>query len=84
MMTGIFLTVHLLYFVAQCCGPCASRDCPGDQWSVLPLPVQQLIPVWAPVFPGREESGGHLGRLFMFQIVGKICYKIKKVIAPSS
>lgn len=27
------------------------------QWSVLSLPVQQLIPVGAPVFPGREEGG---------------------------
>lgn len=70
--------MDLLYFVTRCCGPCREAELQGDQWSLLPLPVQQLIPVGAPELPGREEGGGHSGRLFMFQIAGKICYKSKK------
>lgn len=57
---------------------CVSKGCPGDLWSVLPLPVQQLIPVVAPLFPGMEESGACLGCLFMFQVAGKIRCKSKK------
>lgn len=82
----IFLTVDLLYFVALFCGSvlwalhrgCVSRGCPGDLWPVLPLPMQQLIPVVAPLFLGMEESGSCLGCLLMFQAAGKICYKSKK------
>lgn len=78
----IFLTVDLLLF----CGSvlwalqqaCVSRGCSGDPRSVLPLPVEQLIPVVASFFPWMEESGACWGCLFMFQVAGEICFKSKK------
>lgn len=66
MMTGIdiLLTVDLLYFVTRWCGPCSEAVPPGTALGssgCAASAMQQLIPVGAPVLPGREESGEHWG-----------------------